>query len=144
MTYAANLGYNALHLGKKRLWPWTNYFLEGPSWADSFRIISILLVGSLRASLVLVLGWIVVSFLGAMVADALVFWRNAIIDENCLTVDMNDIAPQFTLLLTAVPLPFYHACVTQLTFKAFSSLKCEADLRRPTHEPTKLTSPVTS
>jgi hypothetical protein len=57
-------------------------------------------------------------------ADAQVFLRSAIIDENCLTVDMNDIAPHSTLFLTAVPLPYYHACATQLTYsKASSSVR---------------------
>jgi hypothetical protein len=65
MTCAANLGYNALHLGKKRLWPWTNYFLAGgPSWADSFSYHSYLSC-ELIASFYLVFGsgWFVVSFL---------------------------------------------------------------------------------
>jgi hypothetical protein len=64
MTYGANLGYNALHLGKKRLWPWTNYFLAGgPSWADSFSYYPYLSRGLIASSyLVFGLGWLVVTF----------------------------------------------------------------------------------
>jgi hypothetical protein len=127
MTYAANLGYNALHLGKKRLWPWTNYFIAGgPSWADSSFVLFLSFLWWARCELLpcFGLGWIVFSFLRAPMADAQVFLRSAIIDENCLTVDMDDIAPHSTLFLTAVPLPYYHACATQPTYsKASSSVR---------------------
>jgi hypothetical protein len=75
-------------------------------WSQLGRLFFVLFLSFLwwaRCELLPVFGLVwIVSFI--LRADALVFLRSAIIDENCLTVDMNDIAPHFTLVLTAVPL----------------------------------------
>jgi hypothetical protein len=87
-----------------------------------FRIILIFLVGSLRAS-TLFLDWVglLLPFLEGVVGGCLGGLRSAIIDENCLTVDMNEVTPHVTnhLRLTAVSisLSYDHACATKLILR---------------------------